>query len=123
MEEAEPIHCETVQQKIDNSEIYLIEKVKIKGENEEYNIKFETKGNGLIIKVISENFKEIINYQQYYSLYDLQNISQIFSAYNNIKDIFKFLKELKFEIEKLNNEIIIKFNAFNRIKQNYLNYI
>ena len=123
MEEAEPIYCETVQQKIDNSEIYLIEKVKIKGENEEYNIKFETKGNGLIIKVISENFKEIINYQQYYSLYDLQNISQIFSAYNNIKDIFKFLKELKFEIEKLNNEIIIKFNAFNRIKQNYLNYI
>ena len=116
MEEAEPIYCETDQQKIDNSEIYLIEKVKIKGEKEEYNIKFETKGNGLIIKVISENLKEIINYQQYYSLYDLQKISHIFSAYKNIKDIFKLLKELKFEVEKRNNEIIIKFNTFKPIQ-------
>ena len=55
MEEADLINGETVQQKIDNTEIYLIEKVKIKEENEEYNIKFETKGNGLIIKVISSS--------------------------------------------------------------------
>ena len=111
MEEADLINGETVQQKTDNTEIYLIEKVKIKEENEEYNIKFETKGNGLIIKVISSSLKDIINYQQYYSLYDLQMISPIFSSYKNIKDIFKLLKELKYELEKQNNEIIIKFNT------------
>ena len=111
MEEAPPIICETEEPKVDSKETNSFEEVKIKQENEEYRIKFETKGNGLIIKVVSESSKEIIHYQQYYNLYDLQKIL-IFSAYKYVNDIINVLKELKMEIEKKNNEIIIKFNAF-----------
>ena len=111
MEEAPPIIYDTDTPKVDDNEINFIEELKIKQENEEYRIKFETKGNGLIIKVVSESSKEIIHYQQYYNLYDLQKIL-IFSAYKYVNDIINVLKELKMEIEKKNNEIIIKFNAF-----------
>ena len=111
MEEAPPIICESEKPKEDDNEINFIEELKIKQDNEEYRIKFETKGNGLIIKVVSESSKEIIHYQQYYNLYDLQKIL-IFSAYKYVNDIINVLKELKMEIEKKNNEIIIKFNAF-----------
>ena len=63
MEEAPPIICESEKPKEDDNEINFIEELKIKQDNEEYRIKFETKGNGLIIKVVSESFKNNIHYQ------------------------------------------------------------
>ena len=111
MEEAPPIIYDTDKPKVDDNEINFIEEVKIKQENDEYRIKFETKGNGLIIKAVSESFKNNIHYEQYYNLYDLQKFS-IFSAYKNVNDIINVLKELKIEIVKKYTEIIIKFNAF-----------
>ena len=112
MDDAEPAICETFQQMIDNDEKNYIEEIKIKDENDEYNVKFEAKENGLMIKVSPESLKNLMYYQQYYTLYNLQKISQIFSAYKNIKDVIKVLKDFKFEIQKKNGEVIIKFNAF-----------
>ena len=71
MEEAPPLIYDTDKPKVDSKETNSFEEVKIKQENEEYRIKFETKGNGLIIKDVSESFKNNIHYQQYYNLYDL----------------------------------------------------
>jgi len=110
-EEAPPIIYETDKPKEDDNEINFIKEVKIKQENEEYNIKFGLKGNDLIFKVISESSKEIIHYQQDYSLCDVQQAS-IFSGYNNMNDIINVLKGLKFEIEKKNDELTIRFSAF-----------
>ena len=112
MEYAEPIEYETYQTNIDNNEIKFIEEIKIKMENEKYRIQLGIKENDLVIKVLSENFKDMAYYQHYYTLYELQKISQIFSEYKNVKDIVKVLKDLKFQIEKKINGIIIKFNAF-----------
>ena len=112
MDDAEPAICETFQQMIDNDEKNYIEEIKIKDENDEYNVKFEAKENGLMIKAAPESLKNLMYYQQYYTLYNLQKISQIFSAYKNIKDVIKVLKDFKFEIQKKNGEVIIKFNAF-----------
>ena len=108
MEEAPPIICETDKPKEVDNEINFIEEIKFKQDNEEYNIKFGAKENDLIIKVVSESLKEIIHYQKYISLYNIQKIP-LFSGYNNVNDIIKVLKGLKFEIEKKNNEITIFF--------------
>ena len=54
MEEAPPIIYETDKPKEDDNEINFIKEVKIKQENEEYNIKFGLKGNDLIFKVIQK---------------------------------------------------------------------
>ena len=108
MEEAPPIICETDKPKEVDNEINFIEEIKFKQDNEEYNIKFGSKENDLIIKVVSESLKEIIHYQKYISLYNIQKIP-LFSGYNNVNDIIKVLKGLKFEIEKKNNEITIFF--------------
>ena len=117
MEEAPPIICESDKPKEVDNEINFIEEIKFKQDNEEYNIKFGSKENDLIIKVVSESSKEIIHYQKYFSLYNLQKIS-IFSGYENVNDIIKILKGLKFEIEKKNNEITIRFCAFMQNGQN-----
>ena len=123
MEEAPPIICETDKPKEVDNEINFIEEIKFKQDNEEYNIKFGSKGNDLIIKVVSESLKEIIYYQKNFSLYNIQKIS-LFSGYNNVNDIIKVLKELKFEIEKKNNEITIRFCAFMpNVKANFLDII
>ena len=111
MEEAPPIICESDKPKEVDNEINFIEEIEFKQDNEEYNIKFGSKENDLIIKVVSESLKEIIHYQKYISLYNIQKIP-LFSGYNNVNDIIKVLKGLKFEIEKKNNEITIRFCAF-----------
>ena len=69
MEEAPPIICETDKPKEVDNEIKLIEEIKFKQDNEEYNIKFGAKENDLIIKVVSESLKEIIHYQKYIIVY------------------------------------------------------
>ena len=114
MEAAEPIQFITPKPHIDNEKIDFIEELKaIKG-NENYTIQFGLKENKneLTIKVISENSKDIYYFQQSYTLYVLQNLSKIFALYETVKEIILFLKNLKFEIEERNENLILKFNAF-----------
>ena len=114
MEAAEPIQFITPKPQIDNEKIDFIEELKaIKG-NENYTIQFGLKENKneLTIKVISENSKDIYYFQQSYTLYVLQNLSKIFALYETVKEIILFLKNLKFEIEERNENLILKFNAF-----------
>ena len=114
MEAAEPIQFITPKPHRDNEKIDFIEELKaIKG-NENYTIQFGLKENKneLTIKVISENSKDIYYFQQSYTLYVLQNLSKIFALYETVKEIILFLKNLKFEIEERNENLILKFNAF-----------
>ena len=114
MEAAAPIQFITPKPQIDNEKIDFIEELKaIKG-NENYTIQFGLKENKneLTIKVISENSKDIYYFQQSYTLYVLQNLSKIFALYETVKEIILFLKNLKFEIEERNENLILKFNAF-----------
>ena len=114
MEAAEPIQFITPKPQIDNEKIDFIEELKaIKG-NENYTIQFGLKENKneLTIKVISENSKDIYYFQQSYTLYVLQNLSKIFALYETVKEIILFLKNLKFEIEERNENLVLKFNAF-----------
>ena len=114
MEAADPIQFITPKPQIDNEKIDFIEELKaIKG-NENYTIQFGLKENKneLTIKVISENSKDIYYFQQSYTLYVLQNLSKIFALYETVKEIILFLKNLKFEIEERNENLILKFNAF-----------
>ena len=114
MEAAEPIQFITPKPHIDNEKIDFIEELKaIKG-NENYTIQFGLKENKneMTIKVISENSKDIYYFQQNYTLYVLQNLSKIFALYETVKEIILFLKNLKFEIEERNENLILKFNAF-----------
>ena len=112
MEAAKPIQIETPMPNIDNTKIDFIEELLIKKDKDNYKIQFGTKENNLIIKVISENSKELFYYQQFYSMNELKNLSIIFSMYQSIEDIIKFLKKLKFEINEKNDELLIKFNIF-----------
>ena len=109
MEDAGPIEYET---KGSNNEINFIEEIKIKKENEEYKIQFGIKKNDLLIKVLPENLIDMIYFQRFFTLNELINITQIFSAYKDMKDIIKVLKDLKFDIEKQIDDIIVKFNVF-----------
>ena len=109
MEDAEPIIYET---KESNNEINFIEELKIKKENEEYKMQFGIKENNLVIKVLTENLLDMAYFQRFFTLNELINISHIFSAYKDVKDIIKVLKDLKFDIEKQIDHIIIKFNVF-----------
>ena len=120
MEAAKPIQIETPMPNIDNAKIDFIEELLIKKDKDEYKIQFGTKENNLVIKVISENSKELFYYQQFYSMNDLKNLSIIFSMYQSIEDIIKFLKKLKFEINEKNEELLIKFNIFMPDGQNKL---
>ena len=114
MEAAKPIKFFTPKENINEEKIDFIEELSIKQENKEYKILFGIKGNKneLVIKSFSESSKEIFYYQQSYSIYELQNLSKIFAVYETIKDILFFLKNLKFDVELENEELIIKFQAF-----------
>ena len=109
MEYAEPIEYET---KESYNEINFIEELKIKKEIAEYKIQFGIKENNLVIKVLPENLIDMAYFQRFFTLNELINISQIFSAYKDVKDIIKVLKDLKFDIEEQIDDIIVKFNVF-----------
>ena len=109
MEDAEPIVYET---KESNNEINFIEELKIKKKNEEYKMQLGIKENNLVIKVLPENLLDMAYFQRFFTLNELINISQVFSAYKDVKDIIKVLKDLKFDIEKQIDDIIVKFNVF-----------
>ena len=114
MEAAKPIKFFTPKENINEEKIDFIEELSIKQENKEYKILFGIKDNKneLVIKSFPESSKEIFYYQQSYNIYELQNLSKIFAVYETIKDILLFLKNLKFDVEDENEELIIKFKAF-----------
>ena len=120
MEAAEPIQIETPMTSIDNEKINFIEELIIKKETKEYNIKFGTKENDLVIKVIPQDSKDIVYYQQYFTMNELKNISMIFAIYQSIGDLIKFLKKLIFDIDEKDEELILKFKIFMPDGQNKL---
>ena len=97
---------------VDNSIIDFIEESIIKKGHVIYNIKLGIKENGLVIRVVSENSKDMFYYQQHYNLVELQNLSIIFSMYKTVKDIIIFLKKLKFDIEEKNEALSVRFNLY-----------
>ena len=113
MEAADPI-IKFVTPKLieDEPKIDYITQLIIKKEKENYILKFGIKENNLLINIINENSKNIFYYQKIFSISELKNISMIFSFYNSINDIIIFLKDLKYEIEEKNDNLIIKFNVY-----------
>ena len=120
MEAAKPIQIETPISSVENTKINFIEELLIKKDKEEYKIQFGIINNNLAIKVSSEKSKDMFYYQQIYTINELKNVSIIFSMYNSIEDIIKFLRKLKFEIDEKNDELLIKFNVFMPDGQNIL---
>ena len=112
MEAAQPIQFETTKPILDKEKINFIEELKIKKEKGEHKIQLGIKEDNLVIKVTSENLKDIFYYQQSYTINELQNLSKIFAVYETVKDIIAFLKELKYELEEINDILIIKFGVF-----------
>ena len=117
MDDAPPILMETPKT---YSKIDYIEEIKINKEKENYKIHFGIQGNDLLIKAESENTKNIYYYQYCFTINELQNISMIFSMYKAAKEIIAFLKDLKFEIEEKNENLLLKFNVFMPNGQNKL---
>ena len=117
MDDAPPILMETPKT---YSKIDYIEEITINKEKENYKIHFGIQGNDLLIKAESENTKNIYYYQYCFTINELQNISKIFSMYKAAKEIIAFLKDLKFEIEEKNENLLLKFNVFMPNGQNKL---
>ena len=109
MEAAEPIRFETPKPFIDNTKIDFIEELTV---NEEYKLQFGVKEKDLVFKVVNNKSKDIYYYQKIYTLNELQNLSKVFAIYETIKDLIQLLKNLKYEIEEKNEDLIIKFNVF-----------
>ena len=109
MEAAEPIHLETPKL---YSKIDFFEKIMVNNEKDNYKIQLGIIDDNLLIKVESEKSKNIYYYQQCFSINELQNISMVFSMYKTLKEIIAFLKDLKYEIEEKNENLVIKFNIF-----------
>ena len=117
MDDAPPILMETPKT---YSKIDYIEEITINKEKENYKIHFGIQGNDLLIKAESENTKNKYYYQYCFTINELQNISMIFSMYKAAKEIIAFLKDLKFEIEEKNENLLLKFNVFMPNGQNKL---
>ena len=117
MDDAPPILMETPKT---YSKIDYIEEITINKEKENYKIHFGIQGNDLLIIAESENTKNIYYYQYCFTINELQNISMIFSMYKAAKEIIAFLKDLKFEIEEKNENLLLKFNVFMPNGQNKL---
>lgn len=102
------------------SKIDFIEELLIQTEKGLYKIQFGIREDDLVIKAIPEQKKNLVFYQQSYTIVELKNISVIFSMYNNAKDIIGFLMKLKFEFEEKNDDMLLKFNVFLPDGQNKL---
>ena len=115
MEAAEPIQYETTKANDDNSKIDFVEEMSINKEKKEYKIQLGKKESNkelLVIKVFSDEPEELFYYQQNYTVNELKNLNKIFAIYETVKDIISFLKNLKYEIDEKNEDLILKFNAF-----------
>ena len=82
--------------------------------NKDYKIQLGKKGNNkeLVIKVFTEEPEELFYYQKNYTINELKKISNIFAIYETVKDIILLMKNLKYEIDKKNEDLILKFKAF-----------
>jgi hypothetical protein len=114
MEAAEPIIFETTKPIVDNTKIDFIEELSINKVNKEYKIQFGKKENNkeLIVKVYSEEPEELYYYQKNYTVNELKKISNIFAIYETVKDIILMMKNLEYEIDEKNEDLILKFKAF-----------
>ena len=108
MKKIEPVTTKNAKTKKYDIKIDFIEEIIFNG----YNIQLGIRENDLAIKVISEKSKNLLYYQNIFTLEELQNMSKLFALYENVKDIIYFFKNLKVELEEKNEELIIKFNAF-----------
>ena len=106
----------TPEENIESKSINFLEEIPIIFQNEKYIIKLgimdNIKSNKLIFKVIPESSKNIYYFQNEYTQDEIKNISKIFLIYENIKDIIKFLKTLKFELIITDNILHINLNVF-----------
>ena len=115
MEAPEPIKpgINTPKIILDTKNINFIEELKINQEKENYILQLGKENeNILIIKVISENLKDICYFQNHYDLNELKNLSEVFTFYQSIDIIISFLKTLKYKIIENDENIIIKFDLF-----------
>ena len=110
--EEEQIKLGNSKQIIDEANIFFIEELIVKKENEDYKIKFGIKGDILVIRVSQEKTIKKFYYQKCYTISELQNLSIIFNMYKTLLDIVAFMKKVKFDIEERNNDLIIKFVLF-----------
>ena len=113
MEESLPMESEIIT-KNKNSEIDFIEKLLIKKEEKDYEIKLGIIKNKseLVIRVLSIKSEKNFYYQHTYTISDFKKLSKAFSSYANLNDIINFLKNLNFEIEEQNNEMSFEFNIY-----------
>ena len=114
MEAAEPIIFETTKPIVDNTKIDFIEELSINKVNKEYKIQFGKKENNkeLIVKVYSEEPEELYYYQKNYTVNELKKISNIFAIFETVKDIILMMKNLEYEIDEKNEDLILKFNVY-----------
>ena len=120
MEDDKLIQYKNPKKMVDLTKIDQIQEYVIIKEKEKYVIQFAIIKDELLIKVISEKFKDIFCYEGTFSKLDFQNKSEVFNMYHSLKDIVSVLKKLKSEIEENDNYLIIKFNIYMPDGQNNL---
>jgi hypothetical protein len=120
MEDDKLIQYKNPKKMVDLTKIDQIQEYVIIKEKEKYVIQFAIIKDELLIKVISEKFKDIFCYEGAFSKLDFQNKSEVFNMYHSLKDIVSVLKKLKSEIEENDNYLIIKFNIYMPDGQNNL---
>ena len=109
MEAAKPVQMETPKSDI---KVDFIEEIIIKKEKENYKIHLGIQENYLLIKIEPENQKNIYYYQNCYTINELKNLSLVFSMYKTVNEIISFLKDLEYEIDDKNENLLLKFNVF-----------
>ena len=99
----------------DSNNINFIEHLIIKKESKEYKIEFGLNifaKEEMILRITSNDSKKIFYYQKKANLKELQDLSKIFTFYENIKEIISFLKTLKYEINEKNDDLELTFSVF-----------
>lgn len=99
----------------DSNNINFIEHLIIKKESKEYKIEFGLNifaKEEMILRITSNDSKKIFYYQKKANLKELQDLSKIFTFYENIKEIISFLKTLKYEINEKNDDLELTLAYF-----------
>jgi len=122
MEAAEPIETEIIKPSKYYIKIDFIEELEINKEDQRNKVQFGITQNQkeIVIKIISEQSKDLFYYQKFFNLLEFKKLSKTFSQYETAKDIITFLKQLNFEIEEQKGNMILKFNIYMPNGQNEL---
>ena len=122
MEAPEPIETEIIKPSKYFIKIDFNEELEVKKENKEYKVQFGISQNQkeVVVKVLSENLKDLFYYQKFYNIFEIKKLSKAFSQYETAKDIITFLKQFNFEIEEQKGNMILKFNIYMPNGQNEL---